>query len=140
MYNVSKYVPIYSHGGKPQFDEQADLFVTTIPLTPDAARTTGEAGARQGTEQDAEQDTEQVAEQVRKVLETLKTDTLTGNEIMNGLGMAHRPTFLYKYMQPAVQAGLIEMTIPDKPNSRLQKYRLTGAGKHLMKTMQDQKN
>ncbi|MFZ4395157.1 MAG: Fic family protein [Kiritimatiellia bacterium] len=129
VYNVSKYVPIYSHGGKPQFDEQADLFVTTIPLTPDAARTTGEAGARQGTEQDAEQDTEQVAEQVRKVLETLKTDTLTGNEIMNGLGMAHRPTFLYKYMQPAVQAGLIEMTIPDKPNSRLQKYRLTDKGR-----------
>jgi ATP-dependent DNA helicase RecG len=30
VYNVSKYVPIYSHGAKPQFDEQADLFVTTI--------------------------------------------------------------------------------------------------------------
>jgi hypothetical protein len=32
------------------------------------------------------------------------------------------------------------MTVPEKPNSRLQKYRLTGAGKHLLKAMQDQKN
>jgi hypothetical protein len=32
------------------------------------------------------------------------------------------------------------MTVPEKPNSRLQKYRLTGAGKHLLTVMQDQKN
>jgi predicted transcriptional regulator len=47
---------------------------------------------------------------------------------MKYLKLRHRPTFLYTYIQPALRLGLIEMTIPDKPNSRLQKYRLTEKG------------
>ena len=39
------------------------------------------------------------------------------------LGLSHRPTFRKNYLQPALDAGLIERTLPDKPNSRLQKYR-----------------
>jgi hypothetical protein len=34
-------------------------------------------------------------------------------------------------LKPALEQGLVEMTIPDKPNSRLQKYRLTALGKQL---------
>ena len=37
------------------------------------------------------------------------------------------------YITPALKTGLIEYTIPDKPNSRLQKYRLTTAGKKAFK-------
>ena len=32
------------------------------------------------------------------------------------------------YLQPAIAGGVLEMTIPDKPTSRLQKYRLTAKG------------
>lgn len=44
-------------------------------------------------------------------------------ECMKKLGLSHRPTFRQNYLQPALDAGLIERTLPDKPNSRLQKYR-----------------
>ncbi len=37
--------------------------------------------------------------------------------------------FLALHLRPALQANLIQMTVPDKPNSRMQKYRLTPAGR-----------
>jgi predicted transcriptional regulator len=38
-----------------------------------------------------------------------------------------------RHIEPLLKAGLIEMTVPDKPNSRLQKYRLTDSGKTLIR-------
>ena len=46
-------------------------------------------------------------------------------QCMKALGLVHRPTFRKNYLQPALAARLIERTLPDKPNSRLQKYRRT---------------
>jgi predicted HTH transcriptional regulator len=78
-----------------------------------------------------EQDTEQVTEQVRKIIQILSDNTLTTTELMKFLELKHRPTFLYNYLKPALEQGFIEMTLPDKPNSSLQKYRLTILGKQL---------
>ena len=48
--------------------------------------------------------------------------------IMAALGLRDEKHFRTQYQQDAVALGLVEMTIPDKPNSRLQRYRLTDAG------------
>jgi predicted HTH transcriptional regulator len=53
--------------------------------------------------------------------------------IMEQLVLKQKQGFWRNYLQPALKAGLIEMTIPDKPNSRLQKYRLTPLGIALKK-------
>lgn len=37
--------------------------------------------------------------------------------------------FQTAYLKPLIAARWLELTIPDKPNSRLQKYRLTEAGR-----------
>lgn len=60
--------------------------------------------------------------QVAKLLKALGDETLSASEIMKRLGLSHRPTFRKNYLNPALEQGLIEMTIPDKPNSRNQKY------------------
>jgi len=47
------------------------------------------------------------------------------------LKLKHKPTFRTNYLKPAIEAGLIELTIPEKPRSRFQKYRLTDKGKAI---------
>ena len=73
------------------------------------------------TDQDGDQETDQV----KKLLQVLADDTLTAVELMERLNLKHRPTFRNNYLKPALAKGLIEMTIPDKPNSKNQKYRKT---------------
>ena len=45
------------------------------------------------------------------------------DELMLALGLSDRKSFRERYLQPALAAGLIEYTIPDKPTSRNQRYR-----------------
>jgi predicted HTH transcriptional regulator len=56
---------------------------------------------------------------------------LTRQEIQARLGLSDEKHFREHYQQPAVAAGLVAMTIPDKPRSSRQRYRLTAAGRAL---------
>jgi len=57
-------------------------------------------------------------------------------DIMAITGRSDRTKFRHQVLNPLLDAELIEMTIPDKPRSSKQKYRLTDAGKRLLKSMQ----
>ena len=59
----------------------------------------------------------------------------SASEIQELLGLKHRETFLNNYLKPLLSSGWIAMTIPDKPTSRLQKYRLTDKGQALLKEL-----
>ena len=48
---------------------------------------------------------------------------------MAALGLRHWKTFQANCLLPLLEDGILERTIPDKPNSRLQKYRLTEKGR-----------
>ena len=56
---------------------------------------------------------------------------MTRAEIQKKLRLADEKHFRKNYQQPGLKLGVIEMTVPDKPQSPLQKYRLTSAGKRL---------
>ncbi len=69
-------------------------------------------------------------EQVIKLILALDEE-LSRLEIMNKLKLTNRAYFVSDFIQPAINEGLIEMTLPDKPQSKQQKYRLTAKGKAL---------
>ena len=77
------------------------------------------------------QDTPQVALQVKTLVEALQTGELSAAELRKVIGIAGCKDFRERYLDPAVSAKLVEMTIPDKPTSRLQRYRLTDRGRSL---------
>ena len=84
-----------------------------------------------GTEHDAEY----VTEQVERLIGVFGEGAYAAKELMAALGLNHRPTFLYNYLQPAIKTGLIQMTRPESPRSRNQKYRLTPEGVRQKKQM-----
>lgn len=59
---------------------------------------------------------------------------LARNALQSQLSLKDRESFRERYLKPALDIGLIEMTLPDKPNSRLQQYRLTDQGRKLVLT------
>ena len=79
----------------------------------------------------AGQVTGQVTGQVGSLLSELKGEK-NKRELMESLQLVGRDNFETLYLRPALEQELIEMTIPDKPSSRLQKYRLTTKGQRWL--------
>jgi len=77
---------------------------------------------------------------VKSVVLALKQGERSSGELRQALGIKHRPTFRKNYLHPALKASLVEITLPDKPNSRLQKYRLTEKGVIYLKKQPRAKN
>ncbi|RMH83081.1 Fic family protein [Pseudomonas sp. AOB-7] len=72
----------------------------------------------------SDQVTDQVTDQVARLLQALPAGmALKSSELMQRLGLSHRPTFTQNYLKPALAAGLIEMTDPASPRSPAQQYR-----------------
>lgn len=68
-------------------------------------------------------DSEQLSESMKKLLAAMEYDIpYTGKALMEKLGLKSREGFRRNYLHPAIELNLIRMTIPDKPNSRNQRY------------------
>jgi Fic family protein len=74
---------------------------------------------------------DEVTGEVKKLLKAL-TVPMNRTDLQAQLQLKSQANFRERYLQPALAAGLIEMTIPDKPRSSKQKYLLTAKGKLLM--------
>lgn len=69
------------------------------------------------------EDNEQLSEYVKKLLDVMEYDVpYTGKVLMEKMGLKSKEGFRRNYLRPATELNLIHMTIPDKPNSRNQRY------------------
>ncbi|MFC1532263.1 Fic family protein [Thermodesulfobacteriota bacterium] len=71
--------------------------------------------------------TMEVTMEVKRLLKVMDGD-ISRQELQGKLKLKNADYFRKAYLSPAINAGLIEMTLPDKPKSRFQKYRLTQKG------------
>lgn len=69
------------------------------------------------------EDNEQLSEYIKKLLAVMEYDIpYTSKTLMEKLGLKSKEGFRRNYLRPATEMNLIRMTIPDKPNSRNQRY------------------
>ena len=67
----------------------------------------------------------------RRVLIQLRKGPMAKSDLVRGLGQKAVSGQLNKVIRALLSDGAIEYTIPEKPNSRLQQYRLTDKGRAL---------
>lgn len=60
--------------------------------------------------------------QIYKLMQVMETYPQSARQIMERLNLKSLASFRKNYLTPAIQAGLIEMTIPQKPTSKNQMY------------------
>ena len=69
------------------------------------------------------------------VLSACSEGETTGKALLAVAGYSSRTGNFKKGLQRLIDSRFLELTIPDKPNSRLQKYRLTAAGRKLLSSL-----
>ncbi|MEI6394939.1 MAG: ATP-binding protein [Verrucomicrobiota bacterium] len=109
---------------EPEFEETAGWVV--VRFRPVAGKTIGEVTGEVGTKSGLSRD------QVAILSKCLEECSL--KDIMTLAGRSNRTKFRDQFVKPLLEAGLLEMTVPDKPKSRLQKYRLTDKGRAWLAT------
>ncbi|MBQ9387365.1 MAG: Fic family protein [Lachnospiraceae bacterium] len=73
----------------------------------------GQASAKEG----------HISEYIGRLLDVMDYDVpYTANQIMAKLDIKAKENFRQNYLRPAIELGLVEMTVPDKPRSRNQRY------------------
>jgi len=130
-------------------EPRRSFFLVEIPIHPDFIVDTSEQDESQVRDQDnalinneeevivhiRDQVGDQVGDQVtERIIQTLRFcfEPKTKREILGNLSLTNKSTNFKLNVLPAIETGLLTMTIPDKPNSRNQAYITTDKGKKIL--------
>ncbi len=73
-----------------------------------------------------------------RLLNSMQEGEWKQSELMEMLKLSGQDSFEKRYFRPALKAGFIERTIPDKPSSHRQRYRLTEKGRSMAEWLRTQ--
>ena len=111
----------------------------TIDVSPDWVTVTFPRPVEAATPHVTHHETPHVTPHVERLIAVLQRE-MSRVEIMDALGLRDRQHFAGTYLQPGLDAGLLEMTQPDRPRSRTQGYRLTELGRQVRDSFPDTRN
>ena len=111
---------------EPQTDQETDqVTLKTDQVQPPTDQVTDQVSLQ------TVQVTDQVTVQVAELLAAIAEEA-TSEQLRKILNLKHKGHFRTSYLLPALKSGLIEMTIPEKPQSSKQRYRLTTKGQDYL--------
>jgi len=76
---------------------------------------------------------------VLAILSAASTSEKTREKLQSAAGVKDREHFRKQHLRPLLDFGLLEATIPDKPRSPKQRYRITRAGRAVLEQTQKEK-
>jgi len=115
-----------AHGiAPPEFAEEAGVVTVTFKVPVVSVGVQAPSRDQVGTKSGLSRDQVQILE-IATVPKSLP-------ELMAPSGRTNRSKFREQVLAPLLEAGLLEMTIPDKPRSSKQQYRTTAAGSDLLR-------
>ena len=109
-----------------------DGFMTTIWRKPELALAHVGGETPQVTPQVTPEATPEATPEVRLAL-VLQQGAMSRQALQAQLGLKDDEHFRKSWLLPAIQAQWVELTLPDKPTSSKQQYRLTAKGRSLFK-------
>ena len=123
---------ILSNAPNASFKEFAGLFITSFERKNSSDELSDKGFTMDETMEVTMDETMEVSDEIKAFLALFSGD-MSRSELMDKLELKNAEHFRLHYLRRALEDGLIEMTLPNKPQSRLQKYRLTEAAKQLLR-------
>mgnify|MGYP000872153172 FL=1 len=112
-------------------DHDRSFFMMEFPIHQDFIKQTDQV-SDQVSDHDSDHDSDYDDDHVAKLVKLIGLREMSTPELLQSLGIKHKGSFRSRYLKPAIIAGYVEMTIPDKPKSKKQKYKLSSSGLKLL--------